>query len=112
MMPYTERLLAEMVPAKGDMPVPKPDQSNTVAHLSQTVRNNLGHALRHIDEAHDATNSTSKDFNIHHCRNHVRDAIEHMDKLIGALIAYDSKVGAEIEQLKEATGDRSLCPRA
>jgi len=97
--------LAAMVQPGGDV-VPAPDQPATIAHLTQTVRNELGHVRVHMDGAVEAPPGESKEFNLAHASHHADKAIEHAEKLIAALAQYDPKVGAALDNISAATGDQ------
>jgi hypothetical protein len=84
--------------------VPPQDQAGTIAHLCQTVRNELGHVQEHAGAAQDAEDEDSRQFNVNHAVHHTGKAIEHMDKLITAIGQRDPEVNSELKSIKQATG--------
>ena len=59
----------------------KPDQRKSVAHLSESIADNLAHAKRHGVQLSRARTPGSKQHNAEHLTSHIDAAMEHVVKL-------------------------------
>ena len=77
------------------------DNQRTVAHLAETISDNLAHATRHISAAARATDPQSKAFNNEHAVHHLASAREHARKLQDHVKKHPA-VKKEIDDLNKA----------
>jgi hypothetical protein len=104
-IPVTGRMkLAEVLakPAPEPEKTPEPDQARAVAHLSDGVLTNLGHAARHLDTLQDPVVQKDPErlkFNISHLEDHLAESLDHARRLQAALAAYYPDVAAELGKL-------------
>lgn len=84
---------------------PPRDRAQTIAHLTATVQNALGHVLTHTQSAAESTNAASRKFNLEHALNHLGEAIEHHLKMINQFQEYWPEIGKEYDALEKATDE-------
>lgn len=84
---------------------PKADRAQTIAHLTATVQNALGHVRTHMQSAMETSNADSRKFNLDHAFNHLGEAIEHHLKMIHQFQQYWPQIASQYDALEKATDE-------